>query len=782
MLQAGRDRIVRVLGPNSIGLMLPLISVNASFAHCAALPGDLAFLSQSGALVTAVVDWACTRRIGFSQVISLGDMADVDFGDLLDYLAGDTRSRAILLYMEAVTNAPKFMSAARRAARVKPVIVIKSGRHATAARAATSHTGRLAGNDAAYDAAFRRAGVLRVTALEELFEAAEMLARVPRLTGERLMILTNGGGAGVLAADHLADEQGTLADLSGETREVLDRILPPAWSKGNPVDIIGDAGPQRYAEALHAVLADPGCDAVLAINCPTALASSTEIAHRAVMTWRGARTIKPLITNWLGDGAAAEARRTFASAGIATFETPASAVRGFMQLVRHRRAQDELMRTPPAMPQNEAPDAAAARATIDAALNAGRSILSEIEGKSLLGAYGIPVVPTITAAADSADVRRAAEGLLARGGTVVLKILSDDISHKSDVGGVHLDLASVNEVETAATAMLARVRDARPEARIAGFTLSPMIRRPRAHELIAGISVDADFGPLIMFGAGGTAVEVVADTSLALPPLDLKLARDLIGRTRIARLLAGYRDRKPADLDAIALTLVRISALVCRHPEIRELDINPLLADESGVIALDARVRIADATREPRTPLAIKPYPLEWQRATALPGPGDVVLRPIRPEDETLYAKFLERVTQADLRLRLFAPHKDLSHKFLARMTQIDYAREMAFVALSKATGELLGVSRFAADPDYVRAEYAILVRSDLKGQGLGWTLMQQLIDYARATGIKEIFGSVLSENTNMLKMCRELGFSVEYESGDPSQRHVRLAIATPTG
>lgn len=781
MLEAGRSRIVRVLGPNSIGLMLPRIGLNASFAHCAALPGDLAFLSQSGALVTAVVDWACTRRIGFSHVISLGDMADIDFGDLLDYLAGDTRSRAILLYMEAVTNAPKFMSAARRAARVKPVIVIKSGRHATAARAAASHTGRLAGHDAAYDAAFRRAGVLRVTALEELFEAAEMLARVPRLTGERLMILTNGGGAGVLAADHLADEAGQLAELSQETRAVLDRLLPPAWSKANPVDIIGDAGPQRYADALAAVLADPGCDAVLAINCPTALASSTEIAHRAVMTWRGAHSAKPMITNWLGDGAAAEARRTFASAGIATFETPAAAVRGLMQLVRHGRAQDELMRTPPAMPHNAEPDIATVQKTISDALTAGRTILSEIEGKAILRAYGIPVVPTLSAGPDPIAARRVSEGLLAGHDSVVLKILSDDISHKSDVGGVHLGLANPVDVEIAAAAMLARVRVARPEARIGGFALSPMIRRPHAHELIAGMSVDANFGPLIMFGAGGTAVEVVADTSLALPPLDLQLARDLIRRTRIAKLLAGYRDRKPADIDAIARALVHISALVCRHPEIRELDINPLLADENGVIALDARVRVVDAAREPRIPLAIKPYPAEWEREAALTGLGDIALRPIRPDDETLYAQFLARVTQADLRLRLFAPHKELSHKFLARLTQIDYAREIAFVALSKATGELLGVSRFAADPDYVRAEYAILVRSDLKGHGLGWTLMQQLIDYATATGIKEIFGSVLSENTTMLKMCRELGFSVAYEPGDLSQRHVRLVLAAST-
>ena len=604
-----------------------------------------------------------------------------------------------------------------------------------------------------------------------------MLARVPRLPGERLMILTNGGGAGVLAADHLADLNGTLASLSADTRERLDRLLPPAWSKSNPVDIIGDAGPDRYAAALEIVLADPNCDAVLAIDCPTALASGTDIAHRVVATWNDGQRRKPLITNWLGDGAATAARRAFADAGIATFETPAAAVRGFMQVVRHTRAQDELMRTPPAMPADEAPDTAAVQAVLDGATQAGRAVLSEIEGKSIIAAYGIPVVPTIATAPDPREARRVAEDLLTRGDSVALKIRSDDISHKSDVGGVRLGLASPVDVEKAATAMLERIRVARPAARIAGFTLSPMIQRPHAHELILGMSVDADFGPLVMFGAGGTAVEVIADTSHALPPLDLQLARDLIGRTRIARLLAGYRDRKPADIDAIARTLVKLSALVCRHPEIREIDINPLLADETGVIALDARMTIADEKTAPRAPMAIKPYPTAWTRQSTLAGVGDIELRPIRPEDEALYAAFLGRVTPTDLRLRLFAPQKNLSHKFLARLTQIDYAREMAFVALSIATGELLGVSRFAADPDYVNAEYAILVRSDLKGRGLGWALMQQLVDYATATGIELIFGSVLAENTGMLKMCRELGFSVKPEPDDSSVRQVRLVL-----
>lgn len=778
MLDAGRSRILRVLGPNCIGLMLPRAGLNASFAHCSALPGDLAFLSQSGALVTAVIDWACARRIGFSHVVSLGDMADVDFGDLLDYLAGDTQSRAILLYIEAVTHAAKFLSAARRAARAKPVIAIKAGRNATAARAAASHTGRLAGSDAAYEAAFRRAGILRVHALEELFEAAEMLARMPRLTGERLMILTNGGGAGVMAADHLADEHGRLAELSPSTRATLDARLPPTWSRANPVDVIGDADPDRYAAALETVLADPGCDAVLAINCPTALASSEEIARRVVSTWKAGKSAKPLITNWLGDGAAEPARRVFGEAGMPTFETPGAAIRGFMQVVRHNRAQDELLRTPPAMPGGHAPNAASARSLIESVLVDRRQMMSQVEAKSLLAAYGIPTVATRTAATPDEASDIAAELLRDMPSGVALKILSADITHKSDVGGVVLNLASPQQVRAAATSMLARVNQLQPGAHVTGFSLSPMVHMKDACELLAGVSADQTFGPLITFGAGGTAVEVMADISHALPPLDMKLALDLIARTRVARLLAGYRDRKPADVNAVAEVLIRLGALAADHPEIHEIDINPLLAGSTGVIALDARVRVADVNSAPRTPMAIKPYPQMWEKRVPGMTVGNVVLRPIRPEDELLYDAFLARVTPEDLRLRLFAPHKSLSHKFLARLTQIDYAREMAFVATTQETGELLGVSRFIADPDYVRAEYAVIVRSDMKGKGLGWALMHHLIDYARATGIAEIHGSVLAENTGMLRMCNELGFKIERDPDDPGQRLVSLAIA----
>ena len=776
MLDAGRANIVRVLGPNSLGLMLPPLKLNATFAHRPALDGDLAFLSQSGALVTAVVDWASARGIGFSHVVSLGDMADVDFGDMLDYLAADIHSRAILLYMEALTNAPKFLSAARRAARTKPVIVIKSGRNAIAARAAMSHTGRLAGSDKAYEAAFQRAGVLRVGTLSELFEAAEILARVPRFTGERLMILTNGGGAGVLATDQLASQGGVMAELGDEVRAKLDTFLPPAWSRANPVDVIGDASPERFAGALEAVMADKGCDAVLAIHCPTALASSTETARLSVATYRKARAAKPLITAWLGDSASAEARHLFAAEKLPTFEGPAAAVRGFMQLVRYARAQEELMRTPPAMASAAAPDAARVDAIIAAALAAGRHVLSEAEGKEILAAYGVPVAET-RIAADPVEAAAMAAELLGEHASVVLKILSDDVVHKSDVGGVHLDLATPAAVEAAATRMLARVNQVQPDARIKGFTLSPMISRPDAFELIAGMSVDETFGPLILFGAGGTSVEAVADTALALPPLDLALSRDLIANTRVSRVLAGYRNRKGVDLDAIGMALVRLSALVCKHPAIREIDINPLLADEAGVIALDARVLIADEAKTPRTPLVIRPYPAEWERSITLQDGETVQLRPIKPEDERLYDGFLAKVTPDDLRLRLFAPQRQLSHKFLARMTQIDYAREIAFVAIRETTGELLGVSRYSADPDYEKGEYAVLARSDLKGKGLGWLLMKQLIMHGQASGLSELYGSVLAENSTMLGMCRKLGFAVGVDPDDPSIRHVTLKL-----
>lgn len=780
MLAAARPHLLRIEGPNCLGLMLPGIGLNASFCHRMPLAGDLALVSQSGALITAIVDWAAGRGIGFSHVVSLGDMADADIGDFLDYLAGDTKSRAILLYMEQLTQAPKFMSAARRAARAKPVIVIKAGRHAEGARAALSHTGALAGSDAAYDAAFRRAGLLRVFELEELFVAAEIVARMPRLTGERLMILTNGGGAGVLAADRLADLDGHLAPLPDATRTALDTVLPTTWSKSNPVDIVGDAGTQRYTRALDALMVCDAADAILVMNCPTALASSTDIS-RAVIDCAHkpevqGRSRKPLLANWLGDSAAAEGRRLLIGAGIPTFDTPAAAIGGFMQLVRYGRAQDELMRAPPASASDILADRPAAAAIIRGARHRHCEMLSEVEAKSLLAAYGIPVVATRMAQTPD-DVHSVAAEVLVHERACVIKILSDDITHKSDVGGVRLGLENADAAEAAAREMSARISREFPRARIDGFTVQAMVHRPRAHELLVGMSVDATFGPLLMFGAGGTAVEILRDTAQALLPLDLKLARDLMRQTRVQRLLDGYRTRPRADLDAIARVLVHLSALVVAHPEIREVDINPLLADDRGVIVLDARVRVANNAAQPRQQLSIRPYPAEWERQETLADFGKLMLRPIKPEDEHLYAEFVARQTLEDLRMRFFTPHPDLSHKLIARLTQIDYAREMAFVAIETSSGALLGISRLAAEPEGMRAEFAVAVRSDLKGRGLGWRLMQHLIDYARHEHLAELHGMVLAENTTMLRMCDALGFRIEFDPDDAGTRRVTLEL-----
>jgi acetyltransferase len=781
MLDASRPHFLRILGPNCLGLMLPGLGLDASFSHIAPVAGDLALVSQSGALITGIVDWASSRGIGFSHVVSLGDMADIDFGDMLDYLAGDTRSRAILLYMESLTSAAKFLSAARRAARAKPVIVIKAGRHAEGAKAAQSHTGALAGSDEAYAAAFRRAGLLRVYELEDLFHAAEVLARVPRLEGEQLMILTNGGGAGVLAADRLADLGGRLAPLPEPVVRDLDGLLPAAWSRANPVDIIGDADASRYSTALGRLLGAGIADAILIMNCPTAVTSSTAVAQAIVAVKRQREAaglpVKPLLASWLGDGAARDGRQLLAAAGIPTFGTPASAIEGLMQLVRHRRAQDELLQTPRSLPPGEQPDAGKAARIIGGALGRGAAMLSEVEAKELVAAYGIPTVAT-RVAGTAAEARALAHQILGSARACAVKILSDHITHKSDVGGVRLGLESAEAVELAAAEMLGRIAREHPEARISGVTVQAMIDRPRAHELIIGMSVDPTFGPMLLFGAGGTAVEVLRDTVQGLPPLDMKLARDLIRGTRLHRLLEGYRDRPPADLDAIAAALVRLGALVIAHPEIREIDINPLLADGSGVIALDARVRVMPAAAGRRQPLSIRPYPAAWERRETLHGVGALLIRPIRPEDEPLYERFIARTSTSDLRLRFFTARPDLSHRLIARLTQIDYAREMAFVTIDEGTGDLVGVARLVADPDYTRAEFAILVASDIKGHGLGTRLMQLLIAYAQSEGLVQLYGDVLAENAVMLEICRALGFSIAADAADPGMRRVERVLS----
>jgi acetyltransferase len=766
--KAARAKGLRLVGPNCIGLMLPPAKLNATFAARMAPAGDLALISQSGGIAAGMLEWAAQQAVGFSAIVSIGDQIDVDIGDLVDYFALDHRTRAILLYVEGIQDVRKFMSAARAAARIKPVVVIKAGRHAAAAKAAATHTGALAGSDAVYDAAFRRAGLLRVLDLAEFFDAAETLGRVRAVPGKRLAILTNGGGIGVLATDRLVDLGGVPAELSAETRAKLDVLLPASWSKSNPVDIVGDADAMRYLAALEALLADKGSDAVLVINVPTALASSAETAQAVAEFLKARRTRvmnpKPVLALWIG--ANGDVTAAFDRAGIPHYATETDAVHGFMHLVRHGEAVKILMETPPSLPEHFAPDREAARAVVERALEDGRNWLDPIEAAQLLAAYGIPLVPTVLAASpEEAEVKAAP--LFGEGRSVVVKILSRDIVHKSDVGGVRLNLADGPAVRNAAAEVIARAKAAMPEARIAGVTIQPMIVRPKAHELILGIAEDPTFGPVVVFGQGGTGVEVIDDKAVALPPLDLAMARSLIARTRVSRVLAGYRNVPPARVDEVALALVKLAQLRADLPEIRELDINPLLADETCVLALDARIAIAPAPMvggRRRSRFAVRPYPSEWERHLVIGESWRIFVRPMRPEDEDIVRDFLTHVTMDDLRLRFFAPVKDFGHAFVARLTQLDYARAMAFIAFDEDTGEALGGVRLHADANYETGEYAVLLRSDLKGRGLGWQLMQLIIEYARSEGIKRIEGQVLAENTVMLQMCRELGFSVGHE------------------
>jgi len=781
--RAAKKYGLRLIGPNCLGIMMPGADLNASFSAHMPAAGHLALISQSGAIAAGMVDWAAQRSVGFSGIVSIGDQLDVDIADLIDFFALDKSTHAILLYIEAIKDARKFMSAARAAARIKPVVVVKSGRMAQGAKAAATHTGALAGSDAVYDAAFQRAGMLRVSDLRELFDCAETLGRLKSPPGKRLAILTNGGGIGVLAVDRLAELGGIPAEIAAAVREKLDAVLPPTWSRSNPIDIIGDADPARYAAALDVLLADPGNDAVLVMNVQTAIARADDIAATVtavVRKYRGQHpdSDKPVLAVWVGAEQAIV--DLLSQAGIPNYPTEDDAVRGFMHLVRHREVVKALAQVPPAMPSEFAPDIGAARRLVEAALADDRQWLDPIEIKQLFDIYDIAMVPTF-AAADAEQAVAHASAIFAQGATVVLKIMSRDIVHKSDVGGVVLNLTSADAVREAAADILARAKALRPEARISGVMVQAMVLRPKARELILGLADDPTFGTVVLFGHGGTAVEIIDDKALALPPLDLQLARGLIERTRISRLLRGYRDVPAAKQDAVAMVLVKLSQMAADIPEIRGLDINPLLADEAGVLAVDARVAVGRMARKfggsgPAN-FAVRPYPSQWQRHIEVKGGWRIFVRPIRPEDEPLIHAMLQHVTGHDLRLRFFDSMKEFSHEFIARMTQLDYARSMAFVALDEASGEIAGVVRIHSDSIYQTGEYAILLRSDLKGRGLGWTLMQLLIEYARAEGLKTIWGDVLAENTVMLQMCRSLGFEVKPDPVEHDIYRVRLVL-----
>ncbi|WP_202841451.1 bifunctional acetate--CoA ligase family protein/GNAT family N-acetyltransferase [Luteimonas saliphila] len=779
--RAARPRGMRILGPHCLGIVSSHARLNASIAARTPQAGDIALVSESSAIAAALVEWGVARSIGFSKVVSLGDALDVDFADLLDHLATDRHTRAILLYVEHVGNARKFMSAARAAARAKPVVVVKSARPQAPQSIAEVGLRALAPAEAVHAAAFRRAGLLQVDALDELFAAAETLGTLRTFPGRRLAILGNGGGVGVLAAQQLLRLGGTVATLSQETIATLDALLRGGWSHDNPVDLVVDADGARYATAVDALLSDPQNDALLVVNVPTAFSapSETATALAGVLAQRkGAAARKPVFAVWLAEDAAAHA--TLHAAGVPSYTTETEAVHGFMHLVRYREAQQALMETPPSLPADFAVDAAGARALVRAAAERGEVQLDPQATARILAAYGLPYAAPL-AAADPKAAMALAQPLLAAGRMVAVKIDSPDIAHKSAVDGVRLNLAGAQAVHDAAVDVLRLARERRADARIRGVTVQAMVTRPNARELIAAIADDPVFGPVVVFGRGGTAVRVVDDLALGLPPLDLRLAHELIARTRVARRLKAHRNQPAADERGIALALVKLAQLAADVPEIRQMSLNPLLADADGVVAVDARILVGPVEPlhkgrgHPR--FAIFPYPSELERSIALADGTPVSVRPVRPEDEELFREFFTHVTDEDLRLRFFQSVKHFSHEFIARLTQMDYARSIALLALD-GSGAMLGAVRLHADANYEAGEYGILVRSDLKGQGLGWQLMKIMIEVAGWLGLHEVEGQVLRQNRGMLAMCEQLGFHISPDPDEPGLMLVRLPVS----
>jgi acetyltransferase len=754
MLDAARPHLLRILGPNCIGVLVPGVALNASFAPGNAIAGQLAFVTQSGALATAMLDWAASRKIGFSHFVSLGDSADIDFGDLLDYLGSDANTRAILMYAESVKHARKFMSAARAAARNKPVILVKAGRAPEGAKAAASHTGALAGSDAVFDAAVRRAGLLRVDTLEALFDAAETLAHVKAWRGERLAILTNGGGAGVVAADAIALGGGQFAQLSPATIQALDAQLPPTWSHGNPVDIIGDAPIERYQHALKVLLAAPEVDGVLFMHAPTAIVPAAQIAEACLPLVKQAA--KPVLGCWLGGVAVTQAYQLFARNGVSCYRTPERAVAGWLQLASYNRNQRVLLELPRAGADIAPPDRAAAEAVLEQALQAGREWLDEAQAKAVLDAYGIPSVPT-------QKVRDADEAVAAAtqmGFPVALKVVSPQVVHKSDVGGVALNLATPEALRSEIVKMRQRIARKAPHAHVLGFTVQAMAQRHGAFELIVGIASDPIFGPVLMFGEGGTAVELRKDSAVGLPPLNARLAQALIAQTQIAKQLGGWRGRDGVKMEALVDVLLKVSQLACDLAAVAELDINPLLADADGVLALDARIRLRQPVAGEGSRLALRPYPAGLEEEWDMGGTA-LRVRPIRPEDGERLAAFYAAASPADMRLRFFLSRREVPHSELARYCQIDYEREMTFIALD-AAGQMVGEVRAIADPDNTSAEFAVQVAGHWQGKGLGGRLMAKLIGYLRSRETGAMVGYCLRENAYMVALAKAEGFAVE--------------------
>ena len=765
---------LRLIGPNCLGVMNPIIGLNATFASHIARPGNVAFISQSGALCTAILDWAQKEMVGFSAFVSVGSMLDVDWGDLIDYLGNDPRTQSIIMYMESVGDARWFLSAAREVSLSKPIIVIKAGRTDAAAQAAASHTGALTGNDEVLDAAFRRCGVLRVQTIADLFYMAEVLSKQPRPKGPRLAIVTNAGGPGVLAADGLLSNGGQLAQLSAESMDELNKLLPPHWSHNNPIDVLGDALPDRYAKVVEVAVHDPNIDGLLAITCPQGMAQPTMTAEN--LKPYAHSTGKPLLASWMGGAEVAAGTDILNRAGIPTFQFPDTAARVFCYMWRYSYVLRGLYETPVLRGEADAgPDRARVAQLVEQTRQTGRALLTEVESKELLAAYGLPTVQTAVARSDDEAVARASE----IGYPVVVKLLSETVTHKTDVGGVQLNLRDADGVRRAYRAIEASVRAKAGDGHFQGVTVQPMIKLD-GYELIVGSSVDAQFGPVLLFGAGGQLVEVFKDRALALPPLNATLARRMMEQTNVLTALEGVRGRKTVDLAGLEEFLVRFSQLVVEQPWIKEIDINPILASPEGMIALDARVVLhgKEVTEETLPRLAIRPYPVQYVRPWTTKNGKEVSIRPIRPEDEPLLVKLHQSLSERTVYLRYFQPLKlsqRTAHERLTRICFIDYDREMVLVVEHKGEGgmsEIIAIGRLSKlRGGSNEAELAVLVDDRYQSQGLGTELYRRLIAVARDEKLKRVESTILAENREMRAICQKLGFRMEADLGDGTMR-----------
>ncbi len=764
MLASARKHHLRLIGPNCVGILRPRAKLNATFSYQNANPGRLALLSQSGAICTAILDWAPAHNIGFSSVVSMGIAADIGFGEALDFLASDSETDAILLYIEGIRDSQSFMSGLRAAARVKPVIAVKAGRHSGGAKAAASHTGSIVGTDDVFDAALRRAGVVRVLELDQLFSVAQILSSNKSVRGDRLAIVTNAGGPGVLAADRASDVGIPLADLAPQTMQSLGEVLPPHWSRGNPVDVLGDAPPSRYEAAIRAVAADPGVDGILVMFTPQAITAPELIAEQVVSM--SPELNKVLLSSWLGEQQVGPARAILERGGIPHFATPEAAVEAFAAVASYRRNQELLRQTPGPVAGLRVRDLDRARSIVTSAVAAGQSELGSVEARELLEAYGVPVVRAVRAESAARAVAIADEA----GYPVAMKIDSPDISHKTDVGGVSLDLANAGEVGAEFAAMLARVGQRAPYASVNGVTIEPMHTPVHGRELLAGAMRDVAFGAAVVFGAGGTLVELLRDRAIALPPLNEVIVRDLVDQTRAAQLLGPLRGNPPADRKAVEAVLLAISQLVCDFPEVIELDINPLVANEHGVMAVDARVAIRPVPTGSGKfdHLAIEPYPEELRSEETLPDGSRVTVRPIRPEDADAEQTFVRTLSMRSRTFRFRNGLRELTPEMLVRFTQIDYRREMALVAVGEHD-EQLGVARYVVAPDQVSAEFAIVVSDQLQGKGLGTLLLRRLCEIAHQRDLARIFGEVLRQNSPMLDLAQQQGFTSIPMVDDPT-------------